>query len=253
VFAFDADVAYFMAFTERGGGTVVDADGAISWRSQHPLPFLVNSIVRADPGLTPSALVELADDRFRATYEILCLEGRDDDMLEHATSIGAEVGEGDPLQVLDDPASLGDPPSVKGVELRVVTDAGGVADIAAVNRDATAVYGFPYDVFTTVFERPATVLSPDIDAIVAYTDGKPVATAQVFDYRGTGYVGWVATARDAMRTGLGTLVTHEVIARSRARGATLMTLQASPMGAPVYRRMGFVDVGRVRGISRQLA
>jgi GNAT superfamily N-acetyltransferase len=248
--AFEADIAYFKAFTSRGGGAVVDSEGTVSWRSHHPMPFLVNTVVRTDRSVAPANVIREGDARFEGGYEILCLAGRDDDLLQEAVRQGAEAGDADPLQVLLDLDALGDPTVPPSIELRRVTDADGIADIAAVNREASAVYGFPDDLFPKVFTEPATVLTDDIEAVVAYEDGRPLATAQVFFYADVGYVGWVATSQDATRRGLGTLVTHDVVARARRRGADLMSLMASPMGAPIYRRMGFVDVGWVRGAAR---
>jgi GNAT superfamily N-acetyltransferase len=250
VLAFDADVAYFRAFTERGGGTVQESDGVLTWRSRHPMPFLVNSAVRTDPAITAADVVAIAEDRFTGAFELLCLVGRDDDLLAHAATIEARIGEGDPLQVLLDPAALGEVTIPPDVEVRMVTDAAQVADVAAVNRDATTVFDFPEDLFPKVFERPATVLADDVVAVVAYDRDAPVATAQVYFHDFVGQVGWVATAQRAMRRGLGTIVTHSVITSARERGAEVIALQASPMGAPVYRRMGFVDVGHVQGVVR---
>jgi len=51
--ALDAHVAYFRAFTRRGGGSVVDHGGIVSWHSLHPMGFLVNAILRVDPRLMP--------------------------------------------------------------------------------------------------------------------------------------------------------------------------------------------------------
>jgi GNAT superfamily N-acetyltransferase len=245
--ALRAHVNYFRAFTARGGGAVVELDGVVSWRSVHSIPFLVNTLVRLDPSVDAQSVLAAGNARFRGGFETLGLVGADDDLLEEAARQHYEVGDADPLQVLTDPARLGDPVVPPAIEVRDVVDALGVADIAAVNRDATAGLGFPDDVFTRIFAEPASVLADDIDAVVAYHDGRAVATAQVFVDGETAYVGWVATRPSAMRAGLGTLVTHAVIARARRRGAELVTLMASPMGAPVYRRMGFVDVGHVRG------
>jgi GNAT superfamily N-acetyltransferase len=249
--AFDADVAYFKAFTARGGGVVLDDGGVVSWQSRHPMPSLVNTVVRTDRSVGPAEVIRHGDARFDGGYEILCLVGVDDDLLDEAVGQGAEAGDADPLQVLLDLEALGDPTPPPSIELRTVTDVDGVADIAAVNRDATAVFGFPDDMFPTVFTEPATVLSDDIEAVVAYENGRPLATAQVFFHGDVGYVGWVATSGAAMRRGLGTLVTHDVVARARRRGADVMSLMASPMGAPIYRRMGFVDVGWVRSAVRR--
>lgn len=248
--ALGAHVAYFRALTERGGGTVVDDDGVVSWRSRHPMGFLVNGVLRSEPTVDPAAVIGAADERFTGDYELVAFVGRDDDLVDYATGIGAAAGGGDPIQVLASIDALVAPDPLAGVELRAVSDPAGVADVARVNQAATAVYGFPDDLFGTVFAEPATVLADDIVAVVAYDGDAPVATAQVFLHGDTAYVGWVATAATAMRRGLGTAVTADVIRRARGRGAMTAALMASPMGAPVYRRMGFVDVGWLRGASR---
>ena len=51
--ALDAHVAYFRALTQRGGGTVVDHGGIVSWHSVHPMGFLVNAVFRVDPRSMP--------------------------------------------------------------------------------------------------------------------------------------------------------------------------------------------------------
>ena len=192
-----------------------------------------------------------ADRRFVTGYEVITAVGRDDDLFDLAVGLGADGGEPDPVQVLTVSSSSSTAPTAPAaIELRTVTDVAGVADVIRVNREATAVYGFPEDLFPTVFAQPRCVLAEDIEAVVAYEDGQPVATAQVFFHGITGYVGWVATTAAAARRGLGTLVTRDVIARAGRRGASTISLMASPMGAPVYRRMGFSDVAWLRGAVR---
>jgi len=218
------------------------------YASTAPLPFLVNAAVRTDPNSAPAAVVEAAMVFFGDRgFEILCLEGRDDDLREAAEGAGLRIGSSDPLQFLDRRPDRS-PADRSSLEIQVVTDAAGVRDVAAINQDATAVFGswFPDGVFDSIFAMPATVLSPDIYAVVAYERGAPVATAQIFDHGDFAYVGWVAVVREAMRRGLGWLVTEEVANHGFERGAKAAVLMASPMGAPLYRRMGFVDVGTLR-------
>ena len=248
--ALDAHVAYFRALTQRGGGTVVDHGGIVSWHSPHPMGFLVNAVFRVDPAVDAAEVLKEADRRFVTGYEVVTVVDRDDDLFDLAVELGAD-GEGpDPIQVLADPSSVGKPTVPSSIELRTVTDVAGVADVARVNGEATALYGFPDDLFPTVFAEPASVLAEDIEAVVAYASGQPVATAQVFFHGVTAYVGWVATTAAAMRGGLGTLVTRDVIARACVRGASTVSLMASPMGAPVYRRLGFSDVAWLRSAVR---
>jgi ribosomal protein S18 acetylase RimI-like enzyme len=243
VISLDAHLAYLRAFTKARGGEIVDGEGWSIFANPIPLPFLVNAVVRTDPAATPVVVVEAALRFFGDRgFELVCLEGRDDDLRQQAEMAGLRTGSPDPLQYLDRRPSRS-PIDGSLVEIRVVTDPDGVRDIAAINQDATAVFGFPDEVFASIFAVPATVLVAEIYAVVAYERGAPVATAQVFHHDGYAYVGWVAVMRSAMRRGLGWLVTAEVVNQGIARGARAAVLMASPMGAPLYRRMGFVDVG----------
>jgi len=61
---------------------------------------------------------------------------------------------------------------------------------------------------------------------------------------------YVATDADHRRRGLATLLLTEVMDRARAEGMRTATLQASPDGLPVYRRMGFRVVGVLHGFVR---
>jgi predicted GNAT family acetyltransferase len=46
--------------------------------------------------------------------------------------------------------------------------------------------------------------------------------------------------------GLGTTVAVAVAEGLLRRGADVLSLQATPMGAPIYRRLGFSEIGRYR-------
>ena len=61
---------------------------------------------------------------------------------------------------------------------------------------------------------------------------------------------YVATEADHRRHGLATRLLATVIARGRSDGMRTTTLQASPDGLPLYRRMGFREVGLLRGFVR---
>jgi GNAT superfamily N-acetyltransferase len=80
---------------------------------------------------------------------------------------------------------------------------------------------------------------PDFTLLLARQAGEPVAASVVFcDARVVGVcdVSVVAAAR---RQGLGAAVTHAVMRAGKARGRRYAVLQASPMGQPVYERLGF--------------
>ncbi|MDE2124970.1 MAG: GNAT family N-acetyltransferase [Armatimonadetes bacterium] len=80
---------------------------------------------------------------------------------------------------------------------------------------------------------------------LASLDGVPVATAQLAVALGVAGVYAVSTLPKARGRGLGTAVTWAALTAGREMGCRVGTLQASPMGKPVYHRMGFVEVGAI--------
>jgi ribosomal protein S18 acetylase RimI-like enzyme len=238
-----AHLAYARALCSRGGGDAREHDGLVLFRAPHPMPFLVNGAARVDASVPPDQALAAAQTYFGGNgFEMLCLSGRDDDLRAAAISAGWNPGDPDLLQHLDRPPHRG-PLDRAAVDLRRVDTAAAIADVAAVCADAHEVYRFPADLFPTLFARPETVLSDDTYAIVAYEADTPVATAQAFVHERTAYIGWVGVVRAAAHRGFGWLVTEAVVNEGFRRGADAAVLLASPMGAPLYRKMGFVDVG----------
>jgi ribosomal protein S18 acetylase RimI-like enzyme len=64
---------------------------------------------------------------------------------------------------------------------------------------------------------------------------------------------YVATLPDFRRRGLGEAMTRRAIAQGAAAGCNVATLQASPLGLPIYERMGFRRVGYYRTYVEQEA
>lgn len=75
--------------------------------------------------------------------------------------------------------------------------------------------------------------------LLARLDGAPVGAACLLVTGTTAGVVDVAVVPSARRQGVGAAVTQAVLRAGIARGCTLAVLQASAMGAPVYRRLGF--------------
>src|SRR5207245_5319172 len=88
--------------------------------------------------------------------------------------------------------------------------------------------------------RPARLLaSPHVVGVVAYdADGPKAAAMTVLSHTIAG-VYWVGTVEPGRRRGLGEAVTGVVTNAAFDRGARAVTLQASPMGEPIYARMGY--------------
>ena len=79
---------------------------------------------------------------------------------------------------------------------------------------------------------------------------KPVACTMLFNGAGVASVFGVATVPEARGQGIGAAITLLAYQEARRLGYRHGVLFASDLGAPVYRRIGFRDVGL--GISRYL-
>ncbi len=82
----------------------------------------------------------------------------------------------------------------------------------------------------------------DVDLFVGYLEGSPVGTSVAISSAGAGGVVNVLTLEEARGRGVGTALTWAAVQAGVARGHDTVVLQATPMGFPVYRAMGFETV-----------
>lgn len=75
--------------------------------------------------------------------------------------------------------------------------------------------------------------------------GQPVATATLFRTGAVAGVYFVFTLPEVRRRGIGAAITAAALFAAQQHGARLGVLGASPMGEPVYRRMGFREYCRI--------
>lgn len=122
-------------------------------------------------------------------------------------------------------------------------DRAAYADVMA---DAYAVYGSPEESTQAYFARMESVRGPTTCSYLGWIDGRAVSGATLYLSHGIGGVGWVGTRPSAFSRGYGAALTWRVVEEGLRRGVPLLNLQASPMGEPVYRRMGFVTPTRYR-------
>jgi GNAT superfamily N-acetyltransferase len=72
-------------------------------------------------------------------------------------------------------------------------------------------------------------------------DGKPVATSEVYLGRRVAFIGAVNTLSQYRRQGIGTAITLMALHQAQRQGYRIAVLTASPMGEPIYRRLGFQE------------
>jgi ribosomal protein S18 acetylase RimI-like enzyme len=80
---------------------------------------------------------------------------------------------------------------------------------------------------------------PDTELFVGYADNQPACTSMLIKTGPVAGIYWVATLDGFRNHGFGKAITVESLVAGRNRGCTFASLQASVMGEPVYRRIGF--------------
>ena len=161
----------------------------------------------------------------------------------------------EPLLAAGRAAGLRDAGQVPAMGLRAVEQIPAISSVleVVIGRDAADLDAHRA-VLTAGFEMPTDVADRIIGDGLLYDDGAaiavgrlegvPVATALLCQTGTTAGVYNVATVPDYRRQGYGETVTWAVVAEGVLRGCTHSVLQSSPTGYPVYRRMGYQDVGR---------
>jgi ribosomal protein S18 acetylase RimI-like enzyme len=82
--------------------------------------------------------------------------------------------------------------------------------------------------------------------LIGRINGQVAGTAALYDRHDVAGIYNVTTPPAYRRRGIGTAMTAAALLAGRDRGLSTGILQATPDGAPVYRRMGFTTVGEYR-------
>lgn len=125
-----------------------------------------------------------------------------------------------------------------GVEVVPITALRHVRDFVEISAAAYSVF-LPEKHMRAMFSKPEALLSGNILGAIAYRGDEPLAAGfALMSGEGAGLY-WIGTHPKAGRMGLGALMTVHTANLAFARGASVVTLQASSMGEPIYRRLGF--------------
>ncbi len=139
------------------------------------------------------------------------------------------------------PAEIAVPPRL---EITRVANAAQLQEWAAV---AGETYGEPAEIQQArIAVHTAFGFAEDapLQRYLARLDGRPVAMSELFLAAGVAGIYDVATVPRARGQGIGAAITHAPLLAARARGYRVGVLEASPMGQPVYRRLGFEEYCR---------
>jgi hypothetical protein len=235
----------YRELTRRAGGVVVDEGGLTFWAGAHPLPVFANAVVRTDPRV-PAKDVLVRGHRFflghRRGFSVILCAAADADLRPVCDGAGLALAGESPGMALE--RRLPDAPAPAGVTIHTVATEADAHDFARVSDEAYRTLGMPAGCGLALLGRLAVLRAPHIVSVLASVDGTPAAGAMVILSHGVGGIYWVGTTPAARGRGLGELVTRIVGNAAFDLGARVVVLQASAMGEPIYRRMGYREVTR---------
>ncbi|MBI5506462.1 MAG: GNAT family N-acetyltransferase [Deltaproteobacteria bacterium] len=240
----------FVEFNREGarwaaGGIVHEEDGLVFFVPGHRFPVGFTGVMRSDPALPARAMIDRAGVFFGPRghgYTFCLMAHRDADVAAALEEGGISVFGNSPGMALDAPLPEAALPA--DVTIQRVTDAAGAAAFAAVSGAAYATYGMPARIVLAHFADHRFFTQPHVAAFVARVDGEAAAAAMVMVTHGVAGVYWVGTTPQARGRGLAEACTRVAGNAGFDMGAKVAALQASVMGEPIYRRMGYREITR---------
>ena len=131
------------------------------------------------------------------------------------------------------------PVDLPGLTIRPVKDAADARVYGELVAEGFGVYGIDKATLRAFFVDLGSIHGPTTQGFIGYLDDEPVTCATLYISDGVAGVGWVATHPAHFGKRLAEAATQAVVEEGFRRGLPLASLQASPMGHPVYARMGF--------------
>lgn len=221
------------------GGTIHEQGGLLFVAG--PSSYL-RVAIRLDEAVDGPQAVRRAGEFFASSdgdHIVLVREPADADLAGAALAAGYTPAWTERPMALHEPPALS--PLAGDVDVRAVTSTEQVLDYGRVVADANDDPGERQRAGLLFHDR--TILVPHVEAFVAYLDGAPVSCAMTLVSHGVAGVFYVATVERARRRGLGDALTRIAARAGFSLGARAAWLGASEMGAGLYRRIGFADLG----------
>ncbi|MFN7150144.1 MAG: GNAT family N-acetyltransferase [Microthrixaceae bacterium] len=234
-------------------GRFEERDGLVLHATATSFPVTCNGVARLNPEVSAEQVIDTADAWFDAlgrgyTLQVEDPTGRDADLVAVAEQRGLLELSRSPAMVRSAPFEPLVVPD--GVRLGWVGVDASVDDFIGVADESYQSLGMPAGVIVEMCSSPARMIATHVRSVVAHVDERPVAVAQTQTGHGMAGVYYVGVLPDARGRGLAELVTHAVTQVAFELGAPLVVLQATPVGEPVYRRMGFEQFQTYRGLVR---
>lgn len=225
----------------------VEANGALMVAGANAFPIAFrNCVARVDGAVPADRVLDLAGEFFGERGRgcaVIVRGSRDGDIEAALRDRGLTPMADSPCMLIESP--LAEPAIPPGIRVERIGEEHHVQDALQVNMEAYEAIKLPAEETRAFFGKPAALLSKRVVGFVAYRDAVPVATALTILSGESAGVYWVGTAAQARRTGLGELCTRLATNAGFAGGASVVTLQASPFGEPIYARLGYQTYDRL--------
>jgi hypothetical protein len=227
---------------------LVEQGGIVMMAGQTNFPGAYkNCVARVNPEVPAAEVLARARFFFGARergFTVLSRLSRDEDMEQLMREEGYTQRSDSPCMLVTHPVAA--PPLPPNIRIESFAEQRHIRDAVAINAEAYQMLGLPSDETLAYFSQDAKLLSKNVIGCVAYEGAKPLATALAIKSPGTAGIYWVGTATAAQRMGLAGVCTAFITNKAFTEGVSVVTLQASPFGAPVYERLGYVTYDRLK-------
>jgi len=245
--AMDANLAAFWAAYGRAKGSAMKQTPDVLWFYTGVMHPLFNGVHAASLGAADcKPIVEVLqahiDARGAPAMWWIGPRSKPDALEPMLVQHGLEPLGEIPGMALDLDSIAGDPAAIADLTVERVTNAKQQALWARIAAIGT---GFSDDAIGALEELEAVL---DDDGYrrqlryLGYLNGKPVASSALVLEAGVAGIYAVATIPEARNRGIGRFMTELPLRDARRMGYRVGILQASSMGYPIYKKMGFRDV-----------
>jgi GNAT superfamily N-acetyltransferase len=226
------------------GAVIENEEGWLFGAGSPSHPVISNAAFRRNDEVSAEEFIPRAKDFFHARGRgfsawIRGEEPEDLDLAAAASEAGLQLVYEMPEMILGSPVE--EPVLPAGTELRQLSEAGQADDYWKVAASSYTSIGFPPEVFASYTDN-AGLLAENVAAFIAYLDGEPVSIAMTIVSHGVAGIYWVGSLEQARGKGLGRAVTAAATNAGLKLGGEIASLQASPMGKPIYEAMGYETV-----------
>lgn len=227
---------------------LLELNGVLLHQGTLPLPLPhQNCVIRLDGSVKPELLLQQAHAFFGGQanpYAVITMSRQDLDLDACLDAQGFTAHADLPAMLADAPLAM--PPTAPGWRIDLLTQAAELPAFVNVCAKAYATLGLPEFMTPSFFVRTEGLLAPEVSiALARNAQGQVAATAMVLHTGEVAGLYWVGTLPEARGTGLAAACTAAVTNLALERGARGVTLQASHLGEPTYRRLGFREYGRM--------